>query len=112
MVGLRGKLVLSDPSSTKLLAQGALHGDGVTGESGMFLSVFYKTTCSGSTAWHWCPWRERVVLIRPLQNYLLRERYKALVSLERVQCSDPSFTKLLAQRVLHGTGVPGESGLF
>jgi hypothetical protein len=32
----RGKLALSDPSYTKLLAQGALHGTGVTGESGIF----------------------------------------------------------------------------
>jgi hypothetical protein len=35
-----------------------------------------------------------------------------LVSLERAQCSDPSFTKLLAQGALHGAGIPGESGMF
>ncbi len=32
----RGKLDLSDPSSTKLLAQGALHGAGIPGESALF----------------------------------------------------------------------------
>jgi hypothetical protein len=36
----------------------------------------------------------------------------ALVSLERAHCSDPPFTKLLAQGPLHGSGVPGESTLF
>ncbi len=77
----------SDPSFTKLLAQGVLHGAGVPGESTMFLSVLDKTTCS-------------------------RESFMALVSLERGQCSDPSFTNLLAQGALHDTGVPGESVLF
>jgi hypothetical protein len=36
----------------------------------------------------------------------------ALVSLERARCSDPSFTKPLAQGALHVAGVPGESTLF
>jgi hypothetical protein len=99
----------SAPSFTKLLAQGALHGAGVPGESALFFSVLHKTTCSGSAAWRWCPWRELIVLIRPLQNYLLRERCMALVSLVRACCSDPSCTKLLAQGALHGAGVPGES---
>jgi hypothetical protein len=36
----------------------------------------------------------------------------ALVSMVRARCSDPSFTKLLAQGALHGAGVPGESALF
>jgi hypothetical protein len=35
-----------------------------------------------------------------------------LVSLERAHCSDPPFTKLLAQGPLHGAGVTGESVLF
>jgi hypothetical protein len=60
----------------------------------------FTTTCSESAAW--CPWTERVVLIRPLQNYLLREHCMELSSLERERCSDPSFTKLLAQGVLYG----------
>jgi hypothetical protein len=34
----------------------------------------------------------------------------ALVSLERACCSDPSFTKLLAQGVLQGTGIPADGG--
>ncbi len=92
----------SDPSFTKLLAQGALHGTGVSRER-----AIYKTSCSGSAAWRWCHWREHIVLIRPSQNYLLRERCMALVSLERELCSNPSFTKLLAQGALHGASVLG-----
>ncbi len=84
----------SNPSFTELLAQGALHGAGVPGESD--------------------------VLIRPVQNYLLRERYMALISLERAHCSDLEkarcsdlfCAKLLAQGVLHGADIPGESALF
>ncbi len=76
----------SNPSFTELLAQGALDGAGIPGES--------------------------IVLIRPVQNYLLRECCMALMSLERAECSDPSFTKLLAQGALQGKGVSGESGMF
>jgi hypothetical protein len=36
----------------------------------------------------------------------------ALVSLERAHYSDLPFTKLLAQGLLHGAGVTGESVLF
>jgi hypothetical protein len=36
----------------------------------------------------------------------------ALVSLERAEYSDTSFTKLLAQGALNVSGVPGESALF
>jgi hypothetical protein len=32
--------------------------------------------------------------------------------LERTCCSDSSFTKLLAQGALHGAGIPGESRIF
>jgi hypothetical protein len=34
----------------------------------------------------------------------------ALVSLERARCSAPSLTKLLAQGVLKGTGIPADRG--
>ncbi len=61
----------------------------------MFWSILYKTTCSGSAAWQWCTWRERNVLIHPLQNYLLRGHCIPLVSLERAGCSDPSFKNYL-----------------
>ena len=57
-------------------------------------------------------WKELIVLIRPLQNYWLRERCMVLVSLEKAHCSYLSFTKQLAQGALQGAGVLGESMLF
>ncbi len=54
------------------------------------------------------------------KNYLFRQRYMALISLEiarssdleRARCSDLFCAKLLAQGALHGADIPGESVLF